>query len=127
MSILDPISAQVDEDLLISRRAFAVAQEEFAGAGLRVAAEAADIGWHGTDLHPETGSVALVREDGPYVDLVGEIVGVSRTLSAESRTVYAYVIGTAPILDDLSLARRAFMGLGILSNELLVCTVEVIV
>ena len=101
MSITD----QLDSDLMISRRAFAVAQEAFSGSVLRVAAEEAQIGWHSTDTHPETGSVALVREDGDLVDLVGEVVRVERRLNAETRVVYAYVYATGTILDDsLSLA-----------------------
>jgi expansin (peptidoglycan-binding protein) len=117
---------QLDLDLMKSRRVFAVAQEAFAGAVLRVAAADATIGWHSTDLHPETGSVALVREDGDFADLVGEVISVTRRLPTETRVVYAYVLGTASILDDLSLARRAFMGLGILTNEQLSCSIEVI-
>jgi hypothetical protein len=126
MSQIDPLTAQTDIDLMMARRAFAVAQENFAGAVLSTAALVADVGWHGTDLHPEAGSVGLVREDGDYVDLVGEIIKVSRVLTIETRVVYAYVVGTAGIIDDLSLSRRTFLGLGPLSNEQLVCTVEVI-
>lgn len=117
---------QLDLDLMMSRRAYPVAQEAFSGPVLRVAAEEAAIGWHGAELHPETGSVALVREDGPFVELVGEIVRIERRLASETRVVFAYVYATAAILDDLSLARRTFMGLGILANENLVCSIGVV-
>lgn len=123
MSVL---TDQLDLDLMHSRRAFPVAQGLLAGAVLRIAAEAAVVGWHGSDLHPETGSVALVREDGEFTDLVGQIIRIERPIPGSSRSVYAYVYGTAPIADDLSLARRCFLGLGILANEVLTCSVEVL-
>lgn len=110
-------SDQLDTELMISRRAFPVAQALLSGPVLRLVAEAAEIGWHGSQTHPETGSVALVREDGPYVDLVGQIVRIERPVPTEPREVFAYVFATAPILGDISLARRTFMGLGILANE----------
>jgi hypothetical protein len=117
---------QLDLNLMMSRRAFPVAQAAFEGAVLRTAAANAVIGFHGSDTSAETGAVALVREDGDHVDLVGEIVRVSRRLSGETRTVLVYVFGTGPILDDLSLTRRGFMGLGILAAETLECSIEVI-
>jgi len=123
MTILDD---QLDLDLMHSRRAFPVAQALLSGAVLRLAASEASIGWHGTEVSPETGSVALVREDGPFVELVGEIVRLERRVGIHDRAVYAYVYGTGPILDDLSLARRTFMGLGILANENVSASIEVI-
>jgi hypothetical protein len=117
---------QTDRDLMISRRAYAVAQELLAGPVLRLASEAAEIGWHGTQTHPESGSVALVREDDIYRSLVGHVIRIERNLPAETRSVYAYVYATAPIADDFSLARRTFFGLGILANEVLTCQVEVL-
>lgn len=117
---------QLDLNLMMSRRAFPTAQEAFEGAVLRTAAASAMVGFHGSDTSPETGAVALVREDGDYVDLVGEIVRVSRRLSGGTRSALVYVVGTGPILDDLSLSRRAFMALGILASETLECSIEVI-
>lgn len=124
----DPLAAQRDTELMMSRRAFPVAQDAFAGPVLREVSAAAAVGWYYTDLHREIGSIALVRENGPHVDLVGEIVKVTRTMATETRVVYAYVYATAPILEewDLALSRRAFLGLGILANEQLDCRVEVI-
>lgn len=119
-------AVQLDLDLMNSRRAFPEAQALFDGAALSLVAEGAKIAWHGSDLHPETGCIALVREDGPHVDLIGEIVKVSRTLPTKRRTVFAYVYATAAIDADLSLARRTFMGLGILANESLDCRLEII-
>lgn len=123
---IDFLAAQADEDLQLARRAFAVAQAGLAGASLRIFSEVAEVSWHDTSTHPETGCIALVREDEGLADLVGEIVKVSRTMPTTTRVVYAYVLGTAPIADDISLSRRTFMGLGILANELLTCRVDVV-
>lgn len=118
---------QLDLKLMRARRAFPVAQELLSGPTLRLAATAAQIGWHGSDTHPETGSVALVSESGEYADLVGHLIRVERHLAGEERFVYAYVIATGPVIDDFSLSRRTFLGLGILANEVLSCSVEVLV
>lgn len=126
MNVPDFLTAQADLDLMTSRQAFAVAQAAFDGPSLRVASAAAAVSWHGTELHPEGGSVALVREDGDFADLVGEIVMLARPLPTVTRTVFAYVVGTAPIVDDISLARRPFMGLGILANEYVTCQMDVV-
>lgn len=123
MTILED---QLDIDLMHSRRAFPVAQTLLSGPVLRVAASEATIGWHNTEVSPETGSVALVREDGPFVELVGEIVKIERRVGVHDRIVYAYVFATGPIIDDMSLARRAFMGLGILANANVGASIEVI-
>jgi hypothetical protein len=125
-ALTDFLAAQADADLQLSRRAFSVAQAGFNGGVNELIAEAADISWHGTELHPEAGSIALVREDSDLVDLIGEIIKITRVLPTSTRIVYAYVYATAPIADDISLARRTFMGLGILANELLTCKVETI-
>lgn len=120
------IRDQLDIDLMRSRRAFPVAQALLEGPVLRQEAEGAVIGWHGSATHPETGSVALVREDGEFSELVGNIVRIDRRLSGATRSVYAYVVSTAPIEDDLSLSRRAFLGLGVLANETLDCSIQVL-
>lgn len=118
---------QLDLDLMHSRRAFPVAQALLEGPALRLAAEEAQIGWHGTETHPESGSVALVSESGGFADLVGKIVRIERQLAGEERSVYAYVLATAAVVaDDFSLSRRTFLGLGILANEVLTCSVEVL-
>lgn len=119
---------QLDLDLMHARRAFPVAQELLSGPVLRLAAEEAQIGWHGSDTHPETGSVALVSESGDFVDLVGHLIRVERQLAGGQRSVYAYVLATAAVADDdFSLTRRTFLGLGVLANEVLTCSVEVLV
>lgn len=123
MSVTDD---QLDHDLMIARRAFPVAQELLAGPVLRTESESAAVGWHDTGVSPETGSIALVPEDGDLVDLVGHLVRVDRHLAGSTRTVYAYVYGTAAIADDLSLSRRCFLGLGILANETLECEIGVL-
>lgn len=122
----EQIEAQNTPELQLARRAFPTAQRLLRGGTLREASPAAQIGWHGTEVTPETGSVAVVPTSGPLADLVGEIVVVRRIMPTEIRSVFAYVIGAAPIVDDLSLARRPFLALGLLANESLTCSVEVV-
>lgn len=122
---LDPITAQLEPELMASRRAFPVAQALLAGGAQRTAAAAAQVEWHDSVEHPETGAVALAPISGEFSDLVGEIVKVTRTDGG--RSVYVYVVGSTDLPDGvaLSLARRPFLALGLLANEYLVCTVEV--
>lgn len=77
--------------------------------------------WHGTRVDPNRGSFAVVRADGPLAGLVGERLRVS----FGGREVFVYVVATRAIDDDLSLARRAFAALAVLSTETLNVGVEV--
>ena len=122
----DLMEAQNTPELMLARRAFPTAQRLLRGGILREASPAAEIGWHGTEVTPELGSVAVVNSSGPLLELVGEVVVVKRIMPTELRSVFAYVIGSAPLVDDLSLSRRPFMALGYLANESLICSVEVI-
>lgn len=126
MNSNDPVATQTDADLMNSRRAFPEAQELLRGATFERVAEGAAVGWHGSEVSPETGCVALVREDGPYTALVGEIVKLTHPLATGTRSVYVYVFATAAVLDDISISRRAFLALGILANANLDCVVETI-
>lgn len=123
----DPVVAQLMPELMIARRAFPVAQGLLEAPVLRTAAPAAAIGWHDTSVCTESGSIAVVPREGDLADLVGEILVVKRRLPTELRGVYVYVIGSAAeVIDDLSLSRRAFLHLAVLSTEALECSVEVI-
>jgi hypothetical protein len=84
-------------------------------------------GWHGTRLDPRRGSFALVRREGEFAlgddnDLIGERVRVTY----RDRSVNVYVVGDADLDDDISLSRRAFAALGLLSTEFLDVDVEVL-
>lgn len=122
----NPVEAQMIPELMVARRAFPVAQELLAGPVLRKAAIAARIGWHNNDVCAETGPVAVVPAGGQLEELVGEVVVVKRRLPEAIRGVYVYVVGRSPVIDDLSLSRRAFLHLGLLASEFLECSVEVI-
>lgn len=122
----DPVEAQKMPELMVARRAFPVAQSIFGGAVLREAATVARVGWFDTEVCAETGAVAVVPPEGELADLVGEIVVVKRRLPREVRAAYVYVLARAATIDDLTLSRRAFLHLGLLSAEFLTCSVEVI-
>lgn len=123
----DPIQAQVEPEAMMARRAFPVSQQLLGGATVEVAAESLNVGWHGTDLHPENGATALVDPAGDYAGLVGEILCLTR-LERGGRSIYVYVIGSAK-LDadvDISVSRRAFLGIGILASEFVAAKAEVV-
>ena len=84
-----------------------------------------DAGWHDTQTHPETGAFALVRTGAGLDDLVGEILRVT-SAAPSARSVYVYCLGSAGVPTDLSLTRRGFAALGLLSLESLACLVEVV-
>lgn len=107
------------EDLHLGRLPFPQAQEAFAGGVARVSEVQA--GWHGTVLSPETGSFALVNQEGPLADKVGDRLRVTVGLN----NVFVYVLGEAELEDDISLTRRAFLALGPLAADSLDVTVGV--
>lgn len=104
------------------RRAFAQTQALLTGTVARTVALLADVGWYDSAAHPETGAFALVREDGAYADLVGEILLVTNG----DRSCYVYCIDFGDVTGDLALYRRAYLHLGLLSHETLPCLVEVL-
>jgi hypothetical protein len=73
----------------------------------------ATCGWHGTAFDPQRGAFGIVSVDGPLADMVGERLVVTRRDVSPARTVYVYVHSDSETLtEELSLSRRAFMGLG---------------
>lgn len=117
---------ELDPETHIARRGFPDAQLAFKAATSRTLSSLIDVGWYDTDTHPESGCFALVREGGPLEELVGEVLAVSRDVPDPPEPTYVYVIQALPVLDDLMLARRAFLSLGLLTHETLSCTVGVI-
>lgn len=119
--------AVVEPEILIGRRAFPKAQELLAGNALGPSQTfSLGTGWHGTDTHPETGAFALVDTDSGNDELIGEILHVSLVVGDKVRGVYVYCLGSASLPTPLSLTRRAFGALGLLTLESLTCTVEVV-
>jgi hypothetical protein len=121
-----PVTADID----YARLPFNDAQEVLAmnGPDAQKRQRLVDVGWHGTFLDPERGSVALVRDTSPLMDLLGERVKVTRQ-GAEPRSVVAYVynVADAAVIDwDLSLSRHLYAQLGMLAEETTSCIVEVL-
>lgn len=110
-----------EPEILIGRRAFPMTQQLFAGVGRRLP-EQVDIGWYGTETHPEAGAFALVRDGWGLDELIGEILRVT----VGTRAVFVYVVGARGVPTDIALSRRAFLALGRLSHESLTMTVEVV-
>lgn len=111
-----------EPEILAGRRAFAKAQELLAGA-TRVRIEGlVRTGWHDTAISPERPAFAVVRRDGPMLELIGEIIRVT----LDDRSCFVYVLGSALVPVDLSLTRRAFMAIGLLAAESVDTTVEVV-
>lgn len=109
-----------------ARRGFPNAQLAFTAAFSRKLSDLVDVGWYDTETHPESGCFALVKEGGALEDLVGEIIGVTRDQPDPPAPTFVYVIAALPVLDDLMLARRAFLDLGLLTHETLSCIVGVV-
>lgn len=107
---------------MMGRRAFATAQALFEGVSQTRLAGTPAVGWHGTDVDPETGSFAVVAAGSEYEELIGEIVCIERG----GREVYAFVLGARAVPVDISITRRCFLALGTLGIESLRCVVEVV-
>jgi hypothetical protein len=118
--VAEPI---VEQEVADARRAFPQAQVLLAGAPISQLPAFVSVGWYDSTVHAETGAFALVREDGPYTDLVGEVIRVSY----RARQAYVYVVGaTLDLPVDLALYRRAFLELALLTRSSVSCVVEVI-
>lgn len=112
----------VEQEVLNGRRAFLDAQSLLAGEPLTTIPTEVQAGWHDTSTHPETGSFAVVGNESGLEDWIGEILLVQ----ANGRGCYVYVMGSADVPVSLSLARRAFCALAVLSVESIDALVQVI-
>jgi hypothetical protein len=127
MSVLTEfLDEQIDADLQLSRRALSVSQAAWDGPAISTAASSAEVVWHGSEAHKETGAIALVPLDGDLSELVGNIIRVTRIEGYRRRSVCVFVFDTVDMEGDLSLARRPFIELGLLANESIECLVEVV-
>ena len=114
--------AVIEQEILDGRRAFPKTQQLFFGVAVRRLPVRVAVGWYGTETHPEAGAFAVVREDGPYGDLVGEML----RLAVGTREVFVYCIGARGVPTDIAVTRRAFLSLGRLSLESITAVVEVV-
>lgn len=111
-------------DIQIGRYPFAEAQAIFGeDPPQEGTSSVATCSWHGTILNPERGSFCVVQRGGRFADLVGDRVRVS---TFTGRAVNAYVIAEAELEDDISLTRRLFMELGLLSADDLNVRIEIL-
>lgn len=109
---------------VVARMAFLEAQRLLAGQ-LQDTSFEATTSWHGTSVDDNRGSFAVVLAGGPLASLVGQRVQV--TSKTHNRSVLVYVTAALPILDaDISLARRAFFELELLSADFLDVHVQVV-
>lgn len=116
--------AEPEPELLTIRRAFPEAQLALAGVPLdRVFA--GPVGWHGTSVHPELGSAhAVVRSFSDLDELIGEVL---RITVPGRPPIFVYVVGARDVPWQVSVSRRAFMALGLLSAESVEAIVETVV
>lgn len=118
--------AAPDQTLLDSRRAFAMAQQLLAGQIDDAGAVTLDVGWHETTVDPELGAVAVVQDGAGLDDWIGETLRVTSQVHTD-RSIFVYVLGSRGVPTGLSLSRRAFLALGLLSLSSLTCSIEVTV
>lgn len=116
------MSDQVDEEILLARRALPKAQELLAGEVQASSAQSIEVGWYDQNLDVEVPAFAVVHPAGDYADLVGEILKVSR----RGKSVFVYVHRSADAGVDLALCRRAFLELGELWEDTITATVAIV-
>lgn len=122
--ITDWVAAEED-DLYYARLPFPEAQAIFALGAVEHVRRRTELGWHGTALDDETGSVVIAREDGPFIDLLGKRVRLTSFGGVAPTQVYAFCHLTFDVLEDLSVPRRLYLALGLLHLEDIPVTVEV--
>lgn len=120
------------DDIYNARLPFEVAQRAFtdtSGPKKASLVPAATVGWHGVNFDMETGSFAIARTGGRCENLVGHRIQVVRRYGVYKRAiaVYCYAQRQFPAEvgdEDLSLTRRAFLGLSGWEQDVLSCDVE---
>lgn len=111
-----------EQEILDGQRAFPEAQRLFAGEVERDLSQTVRIGWHDTATSPYAGAFAVVKLGGTLDDLIGEVVRVR----VGRRQALVYVVGSADVPVELSLARRAMLALAPLALEAVKARVGVV-
>jgi hypothetical protein len=84
-----------------------------------------EVGWYGSEIDPNRGSMAYVRAGSPLEDFIGDVVQVSHVRGGTQHMLLAYVMGAADVPYELHLNRVIFARLDMLSEEFLHCSVRV--
>ena len=113
---------EVEPEVLAGRRAWNKSQELLKGAATSQVPRFVQTDWYGTDISEERGAFCLVQSDSELVSLVGDIL---RVRFGENEA-FVYCLGSSADLErELSLSRRAFSHLALLSTEFIYTIVEV--
>lgn len=112
------------DDFTLGRLPFAESQAQLRGPAETRSAKLATAEWHGAgpEGDPERVSFAMVDEEGPLANLVGERVLVRHG----TKQVYAYVHRSAALGSEISVTRRLFMALAPLATTQLPVVVSVV-
>lgn len=118
-----PLAATTGD--IIAQYGFADAQQFLTGETIDSPTYESTAAWHGTFVDDHKGSFAVVRAGGPLESLVGlKILVTSKT---HTRSVYLYVFAKiTDLAEDISIARRAFAELDLLSEDTLDVHIEVL-
>lgn len=120
LETLEAVRIPVDvlDDDYLSTLPFPLAQRLFTQAApLPRTVLLATAGWYGSAFDETQGSNAVVRSDGPLVDLVGERIQVKLAVANAARSVVVYVHDMAefPVEiaeEDIVLSQRSFLQIG---------------
>lgn len=112
-----------EPEVLDARQGFPDAQQDLAGPPLETVAGFHSCGWYGTTLNDERGCFAVVGDEGPLAELIGDRLLLRYGL----RSIYVYCFASAPDLEqDIVITRRAFAALDLLARESIDVLIEVI-
>lgn len=111
-----------EPEIMDARLAYPDAQRALAGNIEEVSVTFNTLGWYDTKFHPERGCFAIVREDGPLVDLVGDRLHIRYG----DKTVNVYCFTAREIEDgqDIVITRRSFAALELLAVDRIDVIVE---
>jgi hypothetical protein len=108
------VTTQLEVEIMAGRRVFATAQALLSGGPIAgLASQRLSVGWHNSSVNSESGSFAVVAQNGGLDDLVGEIVSIKYS----NAIIYAYVLTTADVPVQLSVTRRLFLAMNRLTLE----------
>lgn len=115
-----------EPEVIASRLGFPDAQAALDGVTVERRTTSASLGWFGTALVDERGSLCMVSADSPFADLVGDRLRLR--VGPRRRSVVVYVFGRADLPDgwDLAVSRRSFLAVARLTQDPVSAVVEVL-